>query len=268
MQSLRRMEGKIDDIKNTQPSEPGPSSPARTARLNQYHQSAEALLTLRGDIPGTSGPVNFTAGSSVVSPATPPVVDSSTPLSFSAHLTLSWLGIDTLLPASVVDICRDYGLGYASGMELNRPPLAEFKELADSNCISGVSLRVFNDLSHSFFRSFNTALPILDKDVYFQHTLVTAMNSDFGVNLDTCVVMLVMALGSWGEKRNSPAGAASQRYGSAERDDFKDDHPGLTYFNEARRRLAAFDCNLGLQSCQVYLLMGYVLHRNMAVPVS
>lgn len=125
--------------------------------------------------------------------------------------------------------------------------------LNNTDWISQLSLGTFKDLSHCYFRNFNTALPILDEDVYFQRTLAAAMNSDFGINLDACIVLLVMALGSWGKGVEASADHVSPSNSNASQ---VDSPPGLAYFNEARRRMALFDCDVGFQNCQVYLLTG------------
>lgn len=188
------------------------------------------------------------------------IKEQSTTLSFSAHLTLAWPGIEKLLPESVHGACKDFGSRYVSSMEFSRPPLPISGDLNSTDWISQLRLNVFKDLSYSYFQNFNTTFPILDPDAYFQQTLPAAMNCDFGVHMDTCTVLLVMALGSWAMEELPGSADDASCHVPANRHTVQDCRvqtgsiPGLAYFNEARRRMAFFDTDVGLQSCQLYLL--------------
>lgn len=247
MQSMKRIERKIDSLNAKQ----GPSSQAVAQSPLPVTTPASIRLEHEAMV---SSPVSemHTPGGQNLRPPPPP-------LSFSAHLTLAWPGVIKLLPDSVFVACADHGIDYVSGIEANRPPLAIIREpTAPSAWIAQLSLRTFRELSYSYFENFNTAHPILDQQVYFQRTLPAAMSNEFSADLDSCVALLVMALGSWDRDVASAEAASTlassmQREPSYRRDS---DLPGLAYFNEARRRMAFFDCDVSLQSCQVFLLAG------------
>ena len=168
--------------------------------------------------------------------------------------------MENLLPETVHAACQDFGYHYVSSMEFSNPPLPMPSDVNSTDWISQLRLNVFKDLSYSYFQNFNTTFPILDSDVYFQQTLPAAMNCDFGVHMDACTVLLVMALGSFGlEERLGPADEAlpyapARHYANQDCGVRTGSIPGLAYFNEARRRMAFFDTDVGLQSCQSYLL--------------
>lgn len=258
MQSMRRIETKLDNLAKQPPLQP---SQTRTDQSIQrlIHSpmpaSTPTSLRLEYETAAPSPASEYHASNSKQQPA-------PTPLSFSAHLTLAWPGIQRRLPPGVFDACREVGLDYVSGMELIRPPLPIIREpQIQTNWLSQLSLRTFKDLSYCYFESFNTALPILDQDVYFQRTLPAAMGNDFSADLDACIVLLVMALGSWDRDAASVEAASTLAHSMQRSDSFRStsrdvDMPGLSYFNEARRRMAFFDCDTGLQACQIYLLAG------------
>ncbi|WPH00646.1 Hypothetical protein R9X50_00347600 [Acrodontium crateriforme] len=262
LQSLSRVERKIDSLRANQSSERSKSSDRTVEQTLDRSRNPSTLIALHNPA------IDLQDSSPAVSPSsrpgnypTPnPKEEQPLTLSFSAHLTLAWPGIVNLLPESVHDICKDVGLGYASSMEFCRPSLPILGGVNTTDWISQLSLGVFKELSYSYFRNFNTTFPILDQDVYFQRTLPAAMNCDFGVNIDTCTVLLVMALGSWGiDERRGLSNAASPVGSTRHRGNFDwtnqtDSIPGLAYLNEARRRMAFFDTDVGLQSCQIYLL--------------
>ncbi|KXT15957.1 hypothetical protein AC579_1425 [Pseudocercospora musae] len=182
-------------------------------------------------------------------------------LSFSAHSTLAWPCIQSLLPPSVLALCHDSGFNYVSAEELNRSLLPASSVTVVDDWISQTSLKTFQDLSMSYFQNFNTTYPVLDHQTFFQQTLVSVMNSDFGPDVDSSIVLLVMALGSCSQELTATRGDVRTPSSSLHTADIADmpqheNTPGLSYFIEARRRMALCDCNVGLKTCQMSLLAG------------
>lgn len=182
-------------------------------------------------------------------------------ISFSAHLTLSWPGVQLLLPESAKALYQESGPDYATPLEFGRDPILVPSLKNDHpGWLSDLSINTLKTLARAYFSTFNTATPILDKDVFFQHTLTAAINGDFDTDIESCIVLTVLALGSWVRITDSGEDSISSR-GFGEDTTSRtasESWPGLLYINEARRRAGFLDCNVELQSCQFYLLMGYV----------
>ncbi|SPN99722.1 uncharacterized protein DNG_02573 [Cephalotrichum gorgonifer] len=131
---------------------------------------------------------------------------------------------------------------------------------APGDLLSRLSLSRVKDLCDNFFATFNLANPILDRKLFTQHTMGVAINSEFGSNMESCLVLVVMALGSLGRMALREAGFRSSF--PADPDDARPSQHesgsdgGLMFFNEARKRAGFVNCDNGLQSCQYYLLSG------------
>lgn len=191
-------------------------------------------------------------------------------ISFSAHLVLSWPGVDKLLPAAARDAYHDDGRNYATILESRRPILSPIASGVDDqrgfDFATQLSLSVtkeLSDLSDAYFSTFNLANPIVDRNFYYQHILSVAINGSFGCDLESCVVMAVVALGCLGRKALREGGfPSSSSPGLTHRDsaasplgeDPEDVQPGHRFVNEARKRIGFWISDNSMQSCQYYLL--------------
>lgn len=147
----------------------------------------------------------------------------------------------------------------ATLLEKNRPALPPASNPTPGDLASRLSLSLVKDLCDKFFATFNLANPILDRKLFSQHTTGVAVNSEFGSNIESCLVLVVMALGTLGKAALREGGFAVSfgldaevspgGYGRATDE-------GLIFFNEARRRAGFVNCDNSLQSCQYYLLSG------------
>ncbi|KAL5586056.1 hypothetical protein FOBRF1_015926 [Fusarium oxysporum] len=243
---LRRIEGKIDD------SKPHDSNPT------EHRSIATALRPFNPRSPANSSEVlgvpSFLRHETIDSPAAPN--DPNPAISFSAHQVLFWPAIQSALPESVKLICQMQGGTYSTRLEASRPKLPHAASVdISSDWLSKLSIATLKQLSDVYFTTFNLANPILDQKTYFQRTLGVAIDGNFGICIESCIVLVVMALGSMGQKALQEAGfagtPASSPYVGQD-----GEMPGLDFFNEARKRFGFLMCEQDLQACQFYLLSG------------
>lgn len=258
---LRRIEGKIDDEK-TNDINPvdnrihstvlrpfNPRSPANSSEV----LGVPSFPQRRDNI--------------VESPSAPS--DPKPAISFSAHQVLFWPAIQAALPESVKLMCQMNGSVYSTRLEAARPKLPHASSVdMSSDWLSKLSIATLKQLSDVYFTTFNLANPILDQKTYFQRTLGVAIDGNFGICIETCIVLVVMALGSMGHKAlqeagfvSTPASSPHTPFGSGHEGEM----PGLDFFNEARKRFGFLMCEQDLQACQFYLLSGYVLTPNSVI---
>ncbi|KAF6517998.1 hypothetical protein HZS61_002076 [Fusarium oxysporum f. sp. conglutinans] len=223
---LRRIEGKIDD------SKPHDSNPT------EHRSIATALRPFNPRSPANSSEVlgvpSFLRHETIDSPAAPN--DPNPAISFSAHQVLFWPAIQSALPESVKLMCQMQGGTYSTRLEASRPKLPHAASVdISSDWLSKLSIATLKQLSDVYFTTFNLANPILDQKTYFQRTLGVAIDGNFGVCIESCIVLVVMALGSMGQKALQEAGfagtPASSPYVGQD-----GEMPGLDFFNEARKR--------------------------------
>jgi hypothetical protein len=100
----------------------------------------------------------------------------------------------------------------------------------------------------------------MDKYFYFSFTFGAVMENGFGHNMETCLVLNVMALGCLAVQAHQQGdypmpGSQGLRFDPPEwMGVVHEETPGLRFFNEARKRIGFMMCNNDLQSCQFYLL--------------
>lgn len=191
------------------------------------------------------------------------MLSNCTPISFSARLMLSWPAIRDLLPPSLGTVADDYALK----LEDQRPKLPMSSRDQDKNVLADLSLSTVRELCSAYFATFNLANPVLDRKQYFQQTLGNAINGDFGYDADSCIVLMTMALGTFGiralkeckplstEARARPASTQTSS-----------EPPGLAYYNEARKRVGFIEGDHTMQTCQFYLL-AMLYHAQLLRPV-
>ena len=246
---LRRIEGKIDDGKQTD------ATPPEAARI-----LSTALRPFNPKSPANSSEVlgvpSFLARRDTIV-ETPS--DPNPAISFSAHQVLFWPAIQSALPESVKLMCQMNGATYSTRLEASRPkPPHSTSVDMSSEWLSKLSIATLKELSDVYFTTFNLATPILDQKTYFQRTLGVAIDGNFGICIESCIVLVVMALGLMGQKALREARFASTPVSTPYVDGQEDEMPGLDFFNEARKRFGFLMCEQDLQACQFYLLSGYV----------
>ncbi|KIW16085.1 hypothetical protein PV08_06136 [Exophiala spinifera] len=251
--TLRRMESKIDHL--SVPNSPGPISPT-----NHRHEVNHA---------STTSPYHI---DSVLSnaPITSPLTQASRPLgqpaaagsvlSFSAHRTIHWPGVHSSLPPSVSTAIRDMKTTFNTHLECNRPLLEPTIQAAATvptgEWLSTLSLSCVKVLSNAYFDTFNRVYPFIDRDFYFLNTLAVVVREGFGFDIESCLVLNVMALGCMGLKAFEEGGFDTSEHSDTTplvRQIMQEDYPGLSFFNEARKRVGFCLCERDIQSCQFHL---------------
>ncbi|CAK7205464.1 hypothetical protein SEUCBS139899_008239 [Sporothrix eucalyptigena] len=159
-----------------------------------------------------------------------------------------------------------YDAAAATVLEQRRPPLP-FPPLTggNDNWLAQLNVSMVKDLGDKYFTTFNLGNPILDRRLFSQHSLGVAIGTGFGVNMESCIVLVTMALGVLGKKALREAGITNmttspyeQHRGSTAGMDGDADawDDGLVFFNEARKRIGLLGSDSSLQACQYHLLCG------------
>ncbi|EPE09368.1 zinc c6 finger domain protein [Ophiostoma piceae UAMH 11346] len=167
-----------------------------------------------------------------------------------------------------------YDAAAATILEQRRPPLPVPLLPTNENWLAQLSISTIKDLGDRYFSTFNIANPILDRRLFSQHSLGVAIHTGFGVNIESCLVLVTMALGVLGRKAlresgmmteiQSPFEQLPRGDNSAPDDDSWDG--GLVFFNEARKRVGLLGTDTSLQSCQFHLLSG-LYYAQLARPI-
>ncbi|KAL3446396.1 hypothetical protein BJX65DRAFT_279517 [Aspergillus insuetus] len=209
---------------------------------------------------------------SYISPAAHEVVETapqypqSAIVPWSAHQVIAWKPVLSMLPDAVQLIVSDCGIDYSSSLELKRPrlPIVPLPGTKDEDSLGNLSISLVKELCHSYFATFHLNYPFVDSTFFFRHTLPTAINGEFGYDVESCVVLAVMALGCWSKiaLREASDFRAQGRWSASPQDRFHEDRrsstdgttPGLVFFNESRKRVGWLLNDNCMQSCQYYLL--------------
>lgn len=189
-------------------------------------------------------------------------------ISFSQHGVIVWPGARQILPKQLLAAYEMLGKNYVIELESARPPLPMFASpyplQAGDHWLEVLPLAMIRGLADAFFSVFNPSTPIMDKGFFFSFTLGSAIESGFGFNLESCLVLNVLALGCLAvmayQEGNYPLpGTQGHRFEPPEwMNVVYEEQPGLRFFNEARRRIGFLMCDNDIQSCQFYLLSSCV----------
>ncbi|KAH8891605.1 hypothetical protein GQ53DRAFT_600982, partial [Thozetella sp. PMI_491] len=258
--ALKRIETKVEGVRSGEPQ--APTSKAKRQRSNatvaasvsEFSHSAsdnDGYLDAEGDpaTPKAASLPPLPLGASLAASAT-----QYPSIPYAIRQILLWPAVRRMLRS---DDQADHRFDpiYATILEQKRAALPP-PGPSSVDCMAGLRISEVNALADSYFSTFNLANPILDRKLFVQHTLGTAINSDFGSNIESCVVLVVMALGSLGHqalREGGFVGASAEIPGAG---GTEDGIPGLAFFNEARKRIGFLLCENSIQSCQYYLLSG------------
>ncbi|KAH8892592.1 hypothetical protein GQ53DRAFT_862021 [Thozetella sp. PMI_491] len=191
-----------------------------------------------------------------------------TDVSYDTHRFFSWPAIKAKLHEFPKLRRPIYAQVYATRLEQSRPPLPPCTPGKDNrpsgDCLGRLNITVINALTNDYFATWNLGNPILDREVFSQHTLGLAVNTNFGYNIESCLLLVVLALGCLGRKALKDGGypsASDDPSVDAYLDDAEKGPPGglllgQMFFDEARKRMGFLLCDHSTQSCQYYLLAG------------
>ncbi|KIW05422.1 uncharacterized protein PV09_03932 [Verruconis gallopava] len=191
-------------------------------------------------------------------------------ISFSQHGVIHWPAVLKALPADFVNRIRELPKNYAVELERCRSPLpsetALFTDISAQDWLNNLPFRIVRSLTDAFFSTFNGLYPVLDRRHFFSSTLGAALDANFDYSIESTIVLLVLALGCLAveghREGNYPLGKASRGDECFCAPDWYpailgEMYPGLSFFNEARKRMGFRTGSNNLDNCQVYLLCAF-----------
>ncbi|BCS28363.1 Zn(II)2Cys6 transcription factor [Aspergillus puulaauensis] len=208
-----------------------------------------------------------------VSPPAHDVVESapsfppSAVVPWSAHQLILWRPILPMLPDAIKAIVNEHGVDYSTALEMKRPRLPIGPRPGSRNetdLLGNLSVSMVKELCESYFSTFHLTYPMMDRTFFLRHTLPAAIKGEFGYDVESCVVLAVMALGCWskralgefheyrsqGQRKLSGSDMSYEYMGPG----VEANIPGLAFFNESRKRIGWLINDNDIQSCQYYLL--------------
>ena len=274
LDSVRRLEGKIDRLGDPSTGYSSSSaSPKRRLWVNTF-QPLQNTPPSQGSTSGQSAVSQKTR----VTSKTEPIGSSPYRRVAAAHKLLLWPAIREILDSVGIDTSEDLEpLGQAGTQWLirvlqrkcNRAGLPldvnlESRPFAGMQTSRASQRVIFPDLtaehmqniSSVYFNTFNFLYPLLDREIFYSHTLHKVTTEGFGEgDVESVIALLVMALGqcaldgSIGEPVPDGSSRLSGiRGGTVERP------PGLSLFNEARRRIGFLMTQCELENVQIFSL--------------
>jgi hypothetical protein len=274
MKRLNRLESKLDDISHRIPMTASPSE-GSPGSISKEPKNIE----VQKDLP----PVRTPTMERINHRETPDKesLPIRKPISFSQHRVLFWPAIQQVIPDQLRDASRDLGPDYAIDLEMSREALSmdvsPYPITSGASWLTKLPLSLITGLSEAFFSTFNPTMPILDRDEYFSFTLGAVFQKGFGYDVESCLVLNVLALGCLAVKVHEEGGfplTAAQSNGQDTRvqdpprveqfeppdwsEVIREEQPGLRFLNESRRRAGALMTRNDRQTCQFYLLMAWV----------
>ncbi|PVH98265.1 C6 zinc finger domain-containing protein [Periconia macrospinosa] len=269
--AIRRLENKVEEltaaITSFQSSQRSPpafydsrspianmSQPSPSFTVVSHHAPREIVASPQASTPGRSSyPV--------------PETNRAVKLSFSQHGVSSWPAIQQILPPEFVAARKALPMDYVIDIETHRLPLPmhiDYPARSDPDLwLTELPMSVVKALADAYFAVFHRNTPVLDKFHFFSSTLGLAMESDFGYDIESCLVLVVLALGCLGvkayEEGNFALPSRSSSFGTGfvhpEWYELVLDEPaGLKFFNEARKRIGFLMSQNNLFIGQFYML--------------
>ncbi|KAH0559908.1 hypothetical protein GP486_003572 [Trichoglossum hirsutum] len=271
---LRRLEGKIDILGE-------PSAQCTSPEVAPKSQAwSDAFQPLRNVPPGQG----ILSSQLAVSPLGTRVKSTESVSSVpsrritAAHKLLLWPAIREILDNAGIDTAKDLGPLQRDGTqwlvrilqrESNRAGLPSDANLESRPFVGMQTTRtgprvVFPELSAEhmqnvssvYFNTFNFLYPLLDRELFYAQALHKVTTEGFGEgDTESVIALLVLALGqcaldgSVGEPiAGDPGEHSGIRGGTKERP------PGLSLFNEARRRMGYLMTQCELENVQIFSL--------------
>ncbi|EXJ95566.1 hypothetical protein A1O1_00688 [Capronia coronata CBS 617.96] len=250
--TLKRMESKIDHL--SVPESPVPRQGSESIRSDPGRPLVESPYRMEA-------PMSIASITSPPAPSAGPPTQSPDRLSFSAHQTVHWPGIVATLPNSLASAAQSLERSYPTLLESGRPQLDPIipaqASFPGGDWLASLGLSCVKDLSNAYFDTFNRVYPFVDRDYYFLSTLAVVVREGFGYDIESCLVLNVMAMGCMGLRSFEEGGfdtAGHPPISPIVRNIMDEEIPGLSFFNEARRRVGFCLTERDIQSCQYYLV--------------
>ena len=282
IQAIRRLESKIEDLTaaiHTSPAlppaakaqfldqeptcltsaEPSPGSHAQMRETNHTRDNSRSIdeLVRSPESAGTpaQGHVLGTEAHTIIA------------LSFSQHRVAIWPAMKQILPVDFNTARSQLSEDYIAEIENQRAPLPMNTDRSNNTrpefWLMDLPQAVVQGLANAYFAVFNRNMPILDKHYFYSSTLSQTVESEFAYEMESCLVLNVLALGCLAVKAHEegdfalPSRLSLSGHGFVRPDWYeliKEEIPGLTFFNEARKRFGFLMCQNDLQAGQFYML--------------
>ncbi|KAF3044184.1 hypothetical protein E8E11_004780 [Didymella keratinophila] len=281
--AIRRLESKIEDLTAVvHASKSAPAAPTPTAMQALDHRSPMSTFSQPSPRNDTQGPLvprhdRLSVHESAMSPqaaSTPgkspyavPDTKSKVPLSFSQHRVAVWPAVKQVLPTEFVTACAALPEDYVAEIESQRPALPIHIDRPinthPESWLMDLPQAVVKGIADAYFAVFHRNSPVLDKFHFYSSTLGLALETEFGYDIESCLVLIVLALGCLAVKAHEEGDfALPSRFASPERGFTRPDwyglvqdgQAGLKFFNEARKRFGFLMTQNGLQAGQYYML--------------
>lgn len=281
--AIRRLESKIEDLTAVvHASRSAPAAPTPTAMPALDHRSPMSTFSQPSPRNDAQGPLvprhdRLSVHESAMSPQAAPTpgkspypvpeIQSKVPLSFSQHRVAVWPAVKQILPTEFVAVCAALPEDYVAEIESQRPALPIHIDRPinthPESWLMDLPQSVVKGIADAYFAVFHRNSPVLDKFHFYSSTLGLALETEFGYDIESCLVLIVLALGCLAVKAHEEGDfALPSRFGSHEggftRPDWyglvQDDQAGLKFFNEARKRFGFLMTQNGLQAGQYYML--------------
>lgn len=160
-------------------------------------------------------------------------------------------------PCSPLHLSEDQ-LHYPMELEINRQPmsratgpptsLAQRLPLSErTRWLTHLSMSQINLLTRCYFGHYHPSCLVLDEQLFYSNHVTEAMRSDFGESMDTCILLLVCALGS----------ISAYNDGNLDWAQTQELDVGVGFFNIAREMFFKLE-RADWPSVQALLLMGLV----------
>jgi hypothetical protein len=251
--TLRRMEFKLDGLS-------GPVA-TKASSEREVHRRESSLQQVESPYHMDSVPSHHSLSSPLSGHKQLRRLSSSqVVLSFSAHQTIHWPGVQALLPHNLASTVRNLEKSYPTHLESSRQslsPIIPAQAVAlTEDWLASLSLSCVKDLSNAYFDTFNRVYPSIDRDFYFSSTLAVVVREGFGYDMESCLVLNVMALGCMGLKAFEEGSFDTIQHTTITplvRHVMDEEVAGLSFFNEARRRVGLCLCERTVEACQYYL---------------
>jgi hypothetical protein len=277
--AIRRLESKIEDLTaavNTSRAPHIAPSPPSAAPIIDHRSPLSTLSQPSPTNHGLRGASTFhelaMSPSNVATPGKSPFAiletQSKIPLSFSQHRVALWPAVKQILPQEFTEARAKLAQDYIVEIESQRAPLSAridrpYGTFPDSWLMS-LSQSVIKGLADAYFAVFHRNTPILDKFFFYSSTLGMATGNEFGYDIESCLVLIVLALGCMAVKAyeegdfSLPSRVTTPGRGFVRPEWYElteDVTPGLKFLNEARKRFGFLICQNDLQAGQFYMLL-------------
>ncbi|SCO87557.1 uncharacterized protein FRV6_11684 [Fusarium oxysporum] len=214
--------------------------PAEAPWLNTFQQPPPSIIPTSPLPPVWQQAPNSTSQHRTISSKEPPIA-------YGGRLTWSMQGLTPRLPPEAIMILKQYPIDYTMVSELARKPLLPRDSRPSSTDQKGdsppdLSVSLVKELGNVYFDTFNLAHPVLDREFFLRQTLPIAITTGFEYNIESCVVLLAMALGCWGQRALVEAGLDSRQPHQVTSPlpewISSPEIPGFGLFMEAKKRMA------------------------------